>query len=113
MCKLFLFLATADRATSVVPLFFTKHLQGTSSRGLMARYRFRWAELQLHILSQISRQNVVDRRLGELESQIGNGLPSLDQAYEEMDEMNTPQPHIRELAERVTKWLLLPRTASA
>lgn len=50
----------------------------------------------------------VERRLDELESQIGNGLPSLDQGYDEIYEKNTPQLHIRELAERVVKWLLLP-----
>ena len=43
-----------------------------------------------------------------MESQIGYGLPSLDRAYEEMYEMNMPQPHIRELAERVIKWPSLP-----
>ena len=50
----------------------------------------------------------MELKLNHLEFQVGTGHPSLDDVYAQIYEMNTPQPYIRGLANRLLKWLCMP-----
>lgn len=50
----------------------------------------------------------MEARLDTLESQIGKGLPEMNECYEEIYELNTPHPYIRKVAQAVLRWLMIP-----
>ena len=73
--------------------------------------RFRWVELQLETFfspkSRLIHFKDIVAKLNQLEVETISGTEGLNAVYDEIYEMNTPQPHIRTLATKALQWVLL------
>lgn len=75
---------------------------------LLTNRRFRWVELQLNTFfsakSRIKRRDAFQRKLVKIDEEVGS--PLLDDVYNDIYQMNTPEPEDRRVAERALLWLM-------
>ncbi|KAJ5995390.1 hypothetical protein N7481_002367 [Penicillium waksmanii] len=73
-----------------------------------AQGMFRWVELQLNLFfntkSPIKRRDAFKRKLDKLDEQ--GGVPVLADVYDDIYDINTPEPEDRQVAERALKWVM-------
>ncbi|CAI7573132.1 unnamed protein product [Penicillium pancosmium] len=85
-------------------------LRGNMTRVLSDRAQgmFRWVELQLNIFfntkSPIKRRDAFKRKLEKLNKEVG--VPVLADVYDDIYDIDTPEPEDRQVAERALKWVM-------